>query len=145
MTPLSAADCSLATFEHCTYVVSPVGGTFQQLEDAEATRDFFRDVLGWANVDARGGWRIFTTGPSELGVHPTSGEHDGATWAISQHHEISLVCHDITETVTELEARGATFARDIRDDGYGLTTSLVVPEAGELLLYEPKHPTAFGL
>jgi hypothetical protein len=35
ITPLSAADCSLGTFEHCTYVVSPVGGTFQQLEDSE--------------------------------------------------------------------------------------------------------------
>ena len=142
--PISVTDCSFAVLEDCSYSIA-VDCTFDILEDSEATRDFFRDVLGWANVDARGGWLIFTTGPSELGVHPTSGEHDGATWATSQHHEISLVCHDITETVTELEARGATFARDIRDDGHGLTTSLVVPGAGELLLYEPKHPTAFGL
>ena len=114
-------------------------------DDAEATRNFFRDVLGWANVDARGGWLIFSTGPSELGVHPTSGEHEVAAWSTPQHHEISLVCDDITQTVAELKARGASFAREIRDDGYGLTTSLVVPGAGELVLYEPRHPTAFGL
>jgi hypothetical protein len=40
ITSLSAADCSLATFEHCTYVVSPVGGTFQHLEDPKGTRPF---------------------------------------------------------------------------------------------------------
>jgi len=61
------------------------------------------------------------------------------------HHEISLVCDNIAETVAELKARGARFARDVRDDGYGLTTALIVPGAGELLLYEPKHPTAFDL
>jgi predicted enzyme related to lactoylglutathione lyase len=114
-------------------------------DDAEATRAFFRDVLGWANVDARGGWLIFATGASELGVHPTSGEHDGEAWSTPQHHEISLVCDDIAETVTELKARGATFSREVRDDGYGLTTALIVPGAGELLMYEPKHPTALGL
>src|SRR5579862_9154913 len=90
-------------------------------DDAEATRNFFRDVFGWANVDARGGWLIFSTGPSELGVHPTSGEHNAAAWSTAQHHEISLVCDDITQTVAELKARGASFAREIRDDGYGLT------------------------
>jgi hypothetical protein len=40
ITPLSAADCSLATFEHCIYVVSPVGGTFQQLKDSEGRTQF---------------------------------------------------------------------------------------------------------
>jgi hypothetical protein len=43
ITPLSAADCSLATFEHCIYLVSPVGGTFQQLEDT-----------GWSGVRVGG-------------------------------------------------------------------------------------------
>jgi len=31
------------------------------------------DGLEWPFVDAHGGWLIFKTGPSELGVHPTSG------------------------------------------------------------------------
>ena len=43
-------------------------------DDPDAARAFFRDVLGWPYVDAHGGWLIFGTGPSELGVHPTSGE-----------------------------------------------------------------------
>ena len=41
-------------------------------DDADATRAFFSDVLGFANVDAGTGddnWLIFRTGPSELGVH----------------------------------------------------------------------------
>src|SRR2546426_8897131 len=32
-------------------------------EDAEAARAFFRDVLGFANVDAHGGWLIFALPP----------------------------------------------------------------------------------
>jgi catechol 2,3-dioxygenase-like lactoylglutathione lyase family enzyme len=43
-------------------------------EDADATRTFFRDVLGWAHVGAGGGWLIFKTPPAELGVHPFEGE-----------------------------------------------------------------------
>ncbi len=113
-------------------------------DDAEATRDFFRDILGWTNVDAHGGWLIFKSGPSELGVHPSAGD-DGQSWATPPHHQISLLCDDIAETVAALEAKGAVFARDIRDDGWGLTSSLVVPGAGEMLLYEPKHATAFDL
>jgi predicted enzyme related to lactoylglutathione lyase len=114
-------------------------------DDPEATRAFFRDVLGWLNFDAGGGWLIFKAGPCELGVHPSSGDHDGEKWVAAQRHEISLVCDDIESTVRELKAKGATFARDVRNDGFGMTTSLVVPGAGEMLLYEAKHPTAYGL
>jgi len=48
-------------------------------DDADATRAFFSEVLGFPNVDAGTGdhnWLIFRTGPSELGVHPTGGLHD---------------------------------------------------------------------
>ncbi|HEY5115470.1 MAG TPA: hypothetical protein VIJ00_08105 [Nakamurella sp.] len=55
------------------------------------------------------------------------------------------MCDNLTETVAELEARGADFTRGIRDDGYAMTTALKVPGAGEMMLYEPKHPTAFDL
>ena len=46
-------------------------------DDADAARAFFRDVLEFPYVDAHGGWLIFRTGPSELGVHPTSGGAGG--------------------------------------------------------------------
>jgi predicted enzyme related to lactoylglutathione lyase len=117
--------------------------TLVYADDADAARAFFRDVLGWAHVDARGGWLIFKSGPSELAVHPTEG-HGGAP-AIEQHHELTLVCDDLERTVEELKAKGAEFTRDIRDDGWGLTTSLKVPGAGELMVYEPRHPTAYDL
>jgi predicted enzyme related to lactoylglutathione lyase len=117
--------------------------TLVYADDADAARAFFRDVLGWAHVDARGGWLVFKTGPSELGVHPTEGY--GAAPAIEQHHEMALVCDDVKKTVEELQAKGAEFTRDIRDDGWGLTTSLKVPGAGELIVYEPRHPTAYDL
>jgi catechol 2,3-dioxygenase-like lactoylglutathione lyase family enzyme len=116
--------------------------TLVYADDAEAARTFFRDVLGWPHVDAGDGWLIFQTGPSELGVHPTRAEHDGATWSTNQHHEISLGCDDVQQTVAELMAKGAEFARDIRDDGFGLTTTLKIPGAGEMMLYQPKHPSA---
>ena len=114
-------------------------------DDAEAARAFFRDVLGWPFVDAQGGWLIFKTGPSELGVHPTSGEHGGQAWSTPQHHDISLLCDDIATTVAELTSKGAVFTREVRDDGFGLTATVLVPGAGEMMLYEPKHPTAYGL
>ncbi len=110
-------------------------------DDAEAARTFFRDVLGLPHVDTGGGWLIFRTGPSELGIHPTS---DGS-WSTDEHHEISFMCDDIDATVAELSAKGAVFTRDIRDDGYGLTTMVRVPGAGELQIYQPKHPPAHGL
>ena len=106
-------------------------------EDADAARTFFRDVLEWPYVDAHDGWLIFGSGPSELGVHPAvAGE---------QHHEISLVCDDIEETVVTLTAKGARFVGGIESRGFGRTITLDVPGAGRVLLYEPRHPTAFDL
>lgn len=119
--------------------------TLVYADDAEAARAFFRDVLGWPHVDAGGGWLIFRTGPSELGVHPTSDDRGGTHWSTDQHHEISLMCDDIEQTVAELEARGVRFSREIRDEGFGLTTVLQVPGAGEMLLYQPHHPPAYRL
>ncbi len=119
--------------------------TLVYADDAGAARRFFRDVLGWPHVDAGGGWLIFRTGPSELGVHPTSDEGAGETWTTDQHHEISLMCDDVEATVAELEAKGVRFTRGIRDDGYGLTTSMVVPGAGEMIVYQPRHDVAHDL
>jgi predicted enzyme related to lactoylglutathione lyase len=111
--------------------------TLVYADDAEAARAFFRDVLGWPHVDAGGGWLIFRAGPSELGVHPTGD--------ISQHHEITLMCDDIEQTVTELEAKGVKFTREIRDEGFGRATTFEVPGAGDMLLYQPRHETAHDL
>jgi predicted enzyme related to lactoylglutathione lyase len=110
-------------------------------DDADAARAFFRDIFDWPNIDAHGGWLIFKTGPSELGVHPTS-EVDFST---HQHHEISLMCDDIEDTVAELKQKGVEFIAPVTDRGFGLTTTLRVPGAGEMMLYQPLHPPAYDL
>jgi catechol 2,3-dioxygenase-like lactoylglutathione lyase family enzyme len=119
--------------------------TLVYADDAEAARAFFRDVLEWPFVDAHGGWLIFRTGPSELGVHPVRTEHEGQVYESSLHHEISLVCEDIEGTVAALGGRGAEFAGPISDQGFGRTVMLKVPGAGDMMLYEPRHPLAFDL
>jgi predicted enzyme related to lactoylglutathione lyase len=119
--------------------------TLVHADDAEAARSFFRDVLGWPYVDAHGGWLIFKTGPSELGVHPTAGDQGGQPWVSAQHHEISLLCDDIEQTVAELTAKGASFTQGIEDRGFGLTVMLEIPGAGEMMVYQPRHPLAHSL
>ncbi|MCA1844867.1 MAG: VOC family protein [Actinobacteria bacterium] len=119
--------------------------TLVYADDAEAARAFFREVLEWPFVDAHGGWLIFRTGPSELGVHPTRTEHEGQGYESSLHHEISLVCEDIEGTVAALSAKGAEFAGPVSDQGFGRTVMLKVPGAGDMMLYEPRHPLAFDL
>jgi hypothetical protein len=104
-------------------------------EDPDRTRAFLRDVLGWPNVDAGGGWLIFKSGPSEMGVHPST----------SPHHEISLMCDDISTTITELTGRGVEFAGPVQDQDFGLTAMMKVPGAPDMMLYQPKHPKAFSL
>jgi catechol 2,3-dioxygenase-like lactoylglutathione lyase family enzyme len=117
-------------------------------DDPEATRAFLRDVLELPFVEHAGsepGWLIFKTGPSEVGVHPTSGTFDGGEYSYDRHHELALMCDDIESTVAELTAKGATFSGGIQDEGFGLVSMLDLPGAGQILLYEPQHPTAYDL
>ena len=110
---------------------------------ATELRAFLRDKLGLDGTDVGGGWLIFRTGASELGVHPTG--EPGSDVRTDIHHEISLVCDEIESTVADLKGKGVEFTQDVRDDGFGLTAMLKVPGAGEMLIYEPRHPTAHDL
>lgn len=117
-------------------------------DDPPATRAFLRDVLGWPYVEhpeSAPGWLIFRTGASEMGVHQTMGEWEGESFTHAVHHEISLMCDDIAATRAELERKGATFASEISDEGFGLTSTMDLPGAGQIMLYQPKHPTAYNL
>ena len=117
-------------------------------DDSEATRAFLRDVLGWPFVeepDTVPPWPIFKTGPSEMGVHPTSGGEGDQAYSQPRHHSISLMCDDIAATRAELEAKGAVFSNGIEDYGFGLAANLELPGAGPILLYQPKHPEAYDL
>jgi hypothetical protein len=61
------------------------------------------------------------------------------------HHSISLMCDDIRQTIDELTSKGATFNGDVEDMGFGLTIMMNLPAAGEIMLYQPQHPTAYDL
>ena len=117
-------------------------------DDPEATRSFLREVLDLAYVEhaeSAPGWLIFKTGPSELGVHPTSGIYEGDAFSHPRHHSISLMCDDIEATKIELEGKGAEFRGTIEDMGFGFGVMVKVPGAEDILLYEPRHPAAYNL
>jgi predicted enzyme related to lactoylglutathione lyase len=116
-------------------------------DDPEATRSFLRDVLGWPFVEEPDtpGWLIFKSGSSEVGVHPTHQTHQGVTYDSPRHHSISLMCDDLAKTMADLESKGAEFTGPVEEQDYGITVMLKVPEADDIMLYEPRHPTAYNL
>lgn len=103
--------------------------------DAEAARAFFRDVLGFASVDAGGGWLIFALPPSEIAIHPAKPADSGTA-------SIYFMCDDIERTVADLKAKGVTFTSEVQNLGWGSLTTLSVPGAGDIGLYQPHHPLA---
>ena len=104
--------------------------------EAEALRATLRDVLGWNHVDAGDGWLIFKLPPAELGVHPSGGD---------TFHALSLICDDIQATVADLRAKGIVFRGEPEDRGFGIGVTMVLPGGVQVLLYEPRHPTAVHL
>lgn len=99
-------------------------------KDAEADRAFIRDILGFASVDAGGGWLIFALPPSEAAVHPAA-END--------RHEFYLMCSDLAGEMAELEAKGVSHER-VTESRWGSITKIGLPGGGKIGLYQPKHP-----
>jgi hypothetical protein len=52
------------------------------------------------------------------------------------------MCDDIGTTVDELRSKGVDVRREPLDEGWGITTTLVLPGGVDVMLYEPRHPTA---
>jgi catechol 2,3-dioxygenase-like lactoylglutathione lyase family enzyme len=102
-------------------------------KNAEADRAFFKEVLGFASVDAGHGWLIFALPPSEAAFHP--GEN-GA-------HELYFLCGDIQAEIMALSAKGVACS-PVHEERWGSITRIGLPGGGELGLYQPKHPTAIG-
>src|SRR5260370_40315634 len=100
--------------------------------DAEADRVFVRDVLGFAGVDAGGGWLIFKLPPAEIAVHPTDGPGK---------HEFYLICDDIEKTLADLIAGGVIISHPARDQGWGWLASIQLPSGSAVSMYPPSHPT----
>ena len=102
---------------------------------AERLREFFRDELKLASVDAGRGWLIFALPPAEIAMHPDD----------ESHHELFLMCDDVHATTAELKRKGVELSMPISDRGWGLVTRLKLPSGDEIGLYQPKHPTAIAL
>ncbi|MEZ5308563.1 MAG: hypothetical protein R2684_15570 [Pyrinomonadaceae bacterium] len=98
-------------------------------KDAEADKGFFRDILGLENVDVGGGWLIFALPPSEAAVHPSE---------TNSKHQLYLMCDDIEEFISDANAKGVECG-PIREERWGILTSVTLPGGGSIEVYQPKH------
>ena len=101
-------------------------------KDAEADRNFLRDVLGFSSVDAGHGWLIFALPPAEAAVHPAQ-END--------RHELYLVCDDLKAEISALQGKGIQCSK-VHEERWGSITRIRLPGGGQVGLYQPKHVMA---
>jgi hypothetical protein len=99
---------------------------------AEAARKFFRDVLQLPSVDSGGGWLIFALPPAEMGIHPIMEKES---------HELFFMCDNLAKTMADLTKKGVKFKGKVHEQPWGSLIVMKVPGAGEMGLYQPKHPS----
>ncbi len=99
----------------------------------DATRAFFRDVLGFPAHDVGDGWLIFDMPEADLGFHPAEEHAPSGTPAVS------FYCDDLASTMKELESKGVKFTEPPQDHGYGLVTHFHAPGNFAVQLYQPKY------
>jgi hypothetical protein len=102
---------------------------------ATADRNFLRDVLGFASVDAGHGWLIFALPPAEVAVHPDQK---------SSRHELYFMCDDLQQEISSLQKKGVQCSQ-VHEERWGSITRIRLPGGDEVGLYQPKHPTALSL
>lgn len=102
----------------------------------DATRAFFRDVLGFPSIDVGRGWLIFAAPPSELAVHPAE---DG-----KEFQELYLMCDDVDAMREELRQKGVSTS-PVHEERWGRVTHITLPTGAQLGMYQPKHPLAIDL
>lgn len=99
-------------------------------KDAQADRNFLKDILGTSSLDAGHGWLILALPASEAAVHPAA-END--------RHELYLMCDDLQQTMAELRAKDVA-CDEVVEARWGFITRISLPGGGKLGLYEPRHP-----
>jgi len=104
-------------------------------KDAEADREFLRDVLGFSSVDAGHGWLIFALPPAEIAVHPAEE---------NSRHELYFLCDDLKAEISALQNKGVRCS-EVHEERWGSITKISLPGGGKVGLYQPKHPTALSL
>jgi hypothetical protein len=105
-------------------------------KNADADRDFLRDVLRFTHVDVGGGWLIFGLPPAEVAVHPSDSESV---------HELYLMTDDVEAFIAEMAGHGLACS-PVTSQGWGMLTELTLPGGGKLGVYQPRHasPPAMG-
>jgi catechol 2,3-dioxygenase-like lactoylglutathione lyase family enzyme len=103
-------------------------------KDAEADRNFFRDVLKFPAVDAGHGWLIFALPPAEAAFHPAE-KNDT--------HELYFICDDLKATMAWLKEKEVNCGA-VHEERWGSVTRLSLPGGGKIGLYQPKHPKPIG-
>ncbi len=106
--------------------------------EPDAVRALLRDAFGFEHVDAGGGWLIFALPPAELGIHPG----EGPAFDRGIRHELSFMCDDLEVTLAELRAKGIEVRDEPRQQAWGTATTIDLPGGLEVMLYQPRHPTA---
>jgi catechol 2,3-dioxygenase-like lactoylglutathione lyase family enzyme len=96
----------------------------------KADRDFFRDVLGIAHVDAGEGYLVFALPPSEMSVH--AGEKNNV-------HEFYLICDDAKAFVKRMKKHNVR-CTPLQPTGWGLLTHVTLPGGGKMGVYEARYP-----
>lgn len=99
---------------------------------ADELRRVLGEAFGWSHVDAGDGWPIYALPPAELGVHPGD----------RPRHDLSLTCDEIAGTMAALGAKGVGFRGEPEERGWGISVTMILPGGVEMLLYQPRHPTA---
>ena len=99
---------------------------------AEAIRAFMRDILEFPHVEAGEGWLIFRAPAAEMASHPIEGQG---------HWDVSLMCDDLDATLKALAAKGVE-ASAARDLGWGVASTLSLPDGSGLMIYQPRYQTA---
>src|SRR5579863_1700152 len=98
-------------------------------KDAEADRAFFRDVLGFASVDAGHGWLIFALPPAEAAFHPAAADD-------TDHGRSSLylMCDGLEAVIAKLQEHGVA-CEPVMRERWGTVTNMVLPSGARLGLY----------
>jgi hypothetical protein len=83
-----------------------------------------------------------TDGSSSLSRPQNSASIPQRTYETGARHQLTLMCDDIATTVEDLRGRGVDIRGEPEDEGWGITTTIVLPGGVDIMLYEPRHPTA---
>ena len=52
------------------------------------------------------------------------------------------MCDDLDATMQELRAKGIEIQGEPQNEGWGITTTMVLPGGLDVMLYEPRHQLA---